>query len=176
MFKYFSLVLKYAAYLVALFAAFTLWRGCKKVGKDAMDRSMEPMIDSSQTSLSINPLIKSIQTLDSKEGLKRGDVIAFHDPRPAEYDTILVRRIIALPGQFVSIKNGVVFIRDTKNSVAKKDTEFVVILKSDARHDEIMVPRDTVYVLGDNRKASPVLDSRKFGPVSVKLIIGKYKQ
>ena len=42
----------------------------------------------------------------------RGDVIIFHSPEESERN--LIKRVIALPGEWVEMKNGKVYITDTE--------------------------------------------------------------
>jgi len=73
----------------------------------------------------------------------------------------------------VEIRAGDVYVNGTKigsNYVAPTS-------KSDARENyaEILVPRDSVYLLCDNRRSFDRSDSRAIGPVGIWAINGRFK-
>jgi signal peptidase I len=96
----------------------------------------------------------------------RGDVIVF-DP-PTNSDKPYIKRIIGLPGEEITFGDGHVFI-DGKLLEEDYITEKTRCGRSDTC--DVVVPPDSVYVLGDNRGNSQ--DSRVFGTVPVGNIIGK---
>lgn len=102
----------------------------------------------------------------------RGDIIVFRYPRnPQEY---FIKRIIALPGEKIQIKDGQVTIyNDTKiNGVILEEDYLEEGTKTYGLTDNIItLSDDEYYVLGDNRNASK--DSRSFGAVNESFIIGK---
>lgn len=77
----------------------------------------------------------------------------------------LIKRVIAVPGDTIEIKSGVVFVNDEIldepyiNTVTNHDVELTVI------------PEGTYFMMGDNRYVS--LDSRQLGPIEADRIIGK---
>ncbi len=92
----------------------------------------------------------------------RGALVTFIHPN--EPGRVLVKRVIGLPGEEISIVRGQVYV----NGVAL-DEPYVV--DRDSRTlAPIQVPPDSVYVLGDNRTNS--LDSRYFGPVPRANLVG----
>ncbi len=100
---------------------------------------------------------------------KRGDIIIFKAPNNPEVDYI--KRIIGLPGERVKIQNGQVYINGKiLNEPYIKD---LTNLSSGymKEGEEIVVPEDEYLAFGDNRPHSS--DSREFGPIPSKLIIGK---
>lgn len=86
----------------------------------------------------------------------------------------LVKRVVALPGERVVINNGVLTVYNKQNPNGfdpdKTMSYGKVITTTSGNIDEI-VPPNNVFVMGDNRPDS--LDSRYFGTVPVKNIIGK---
>lgn len=101
---------------------------------------------------------------------KIGDVVVFKAPNDKEKDYI--KRIIGLPGDTVSIKNGGVYV----NGVVFDESKY---LKSTVKTyngaflmegQEAVVPEDNFFVLGDNRPYSS--DSREFGFVNKSNLIG----
>jgi signal peptidase I len=96
-------------------------------------------------------------------GPERGDVVVFRYPRDPSRD--FIKRIIGVPGDTVSIANGVVSVNGTVleenyiNGGANTDMETKV------------VPEGSYFVMGDNRPNSS--DSRNWGFVPEENIIGK---
>jgi signal peptidase I len=99
------------------------------------------------------------------EKIERGDVVVFHYPRDPEKSYI--KRVIGLPGDTVSIRQGRVFINNQPI-----DEPYVPRRYRDTRSmAELVVPPDEYFVMGDHRSISS--DSRDFGPVDRDLIYGK---
>ncbi len=95
--------------------------------------------------------------------IQRGDVIVF--PYPLHPEDDYIKRIIGLPGDHVAVYGGVVYV----NSQAL--SEPYIMEKPNSDLAEVIVPEGFVYVMGDNRNASS--DSRSWGPLEIKDIIGK---
>jgi signal peptidase I len=103
--------------------------------------------------------------------LKRGDIIVFVAPPDKEKDYI--KRIIGLPGDRIKISAGDVYLNGQKLD----QTSF---LSSDVKTnggaflgegDEVVVPEDNYFAMGDNRPFSS--DSREWGFVPKNAVIGK---
>ncbi|MFZ4631961.1 MAG: signal peptidase I [Patescibacteria group bacterium] len=104
----------------------------------------------------------------------RGQVVVFRYPRnPQEY---FIKRIIALPGEEVQLKDGKVTIFNSNHpkgltleeKYLPKDLATYPVNQDEAK---VVVGPDEYYVLGDNRNASK--DSRFFGVVNKSFLIGK---
>ncbi|MCS7201256.1 MAG: signal peptidase I [Dictyoglomus sp.] len=93
----------------------------------------------------------------------RGEVIVFKYPLDPSKE--YVKRLIGLPGDTVEIKKGNVYIN------GKLLEENYVKRKSDDNYGPIKVPKDSYFVLGDNRPVS--VDSRYWGFVPKKNLVGK---
>ena len=93
---------------------------------------------------------------------KRGDIVVFRTP-DGEY---LVKRVIGLPGETVTIVRGQVYINGRPLREPYLKERPIVEWPF-----QIRVPEGTVFVLGDNRNYSD--DSRDFGPVPVETILGR---
>ncbi len=96
-------------------------------------------------------------------GPQRGDVIVFRYPKDPSRD--FVKRIIALPGDIVEIKQGKVFV----NSVAVE--EDYLLAQPNYFLERQIVPDRNYFVLGDNRNNSS--DSHVWGNVPLENIIGR---
>lgn len=102
----------------------------------------------------------------------RGDIIVFRYPRNQE--EYFIKRVIALPGEKVQIKDGFVYIYNRADSAGVKLEEKYLPAgdKTYGLNEEtVSLNHDQYYVLGDNRNSSK--DSRSFGPVDKKLITGR---
>ncbi len=93
---------------------------------------------------------------------KRGSVLIFKYPK--DESKYFIKRVIGLPGETVSIKNGQVSINGTP-----LNEPYVKLPKSDM--EVYTLAQGEYYVMGDNRYASA--DSRLWGPVPEKDIIGR---
>ena len=82
---------------------------------------------------------------------ERGDIVTFWNE---EMDRVLVKRVIGLPGETVSIKDGFVYINGEK--LAEDYLPVSGITRSEETTFE--VPEGHIFLMGDNRTGS--LDSR----------------
>lgn len=90
----------------------------------------------------------------------RGDIIVFKH----EKDKV-VKRVIALEGETISITDNVVYINDVALS-----EPYAIGDSNDLA--PITVQEGTVFVLGDNRTTS--IDSRSYGTINISTIKGKF--
>ncbi len=101
---------------------------------------------------------------------KIGDVIVFIYPIDPKKD--FIKRLIALPGETVEIKNGTVYIND-KPLVDALFNQRYYYNRGDFGQEgkKIIVPRDSFFVMGDNSASSQ--DSRYWGFVPRKNVLGQ---
>ena len=99
--------------------------------------------------------------------IHRGDVVVFErPPSGAVAARDLVKRVVGLAGDTVEARDGRVFVNGTElaeNYLAAQGSTLNLPLTT--------VPRGFIWVMGDNRTNSG--DSRVFGPVATKLVLGK---
>jgi len=99
------------------------------------------------------------------EPIQRGDIVVFRYPR--DISKSYIKRVIGIAGDHIRIENGQVYV----NGEAL-DEDYVPSDYADAlSYGEIVVPRDSFFVLGDHRTMSN--DSRDFGTVNERFIYGK---
>jgi len=91
----------------------------------------------------------------------RGDVVVLRMDGARD---MLIKRVVALPGETVSIQGGQVFVDGVPL------TEPWAVRQGGPDYPPTLVPEGHVFVLGDNRSHSN--DSRSFGPVPLANIVG----
>ena len=86
---------------------------------------------------------------------KRFDVVLVFDKATKEYMT---KRIIGLPGEKIEIKGGNIYINDRilKDSFHLSKISYNISIEISTKIDEnpFVIPRESVWVIGDNRKIS----------------------
>ena len=127
--------------------------------------SMEP-------TLSDNDVI-IIEKLTQRFGtIKQGDIVVLKIPEILSNNkSYVIKRVVATQGQHLVIENGEVWVDGNileENYINGNETVIANPL-----YDDIIVPEDCVYVLGDNRLPGRSRDSRAFGPININRIIGK---
>lgn len=101
---------------------------------------------------------------------QKGDVVVFDSTANPDID--FIKRIIATEGDRVRVESGQVYVNDEPIEEPYLD---VTTSTFDGGYmtegEEIIVPVDHLFVMGDNRPRSS--DSRSFGPIHKTQIIGK---
>lgn len=98
-------------------------------------------------------------------GVERGDVIVFEPPENLHLEGDLIKRLIALPGDSVEVKNGKLYINDLtiEEPYVAEPIQYTM--------EKIVVPPGKIFVLGDNRNRS--YDSHAWGVADMDSIKGK---
>lgn len=112
-------------------------------------------------------VINKISLLFGNPG--RGDVIVLHDPSTGpDRKEYLVKRVIGIPGDTVEVRDHKLYVNGEPAVEAYIDTEI-----QDSDFSGLTVPEGTYFVMGDNRHAGASKDSRYFGTIAQKSIVGK---
>jgi signal peptidase I len=114
-------------------------------------------------------------------GVDRGNIVVFSRPPtencggPEVND--LVKRVIGLPGDVISLSNGYVYVDGKKldESWLPASEQGITVAGPAGNSSNLArpyrVPADNYFVMGDNRTDS--CDSRYWGPINRSLIVGK---
>ncbi len=100
---------------------------------------------------------------------QRGDVIIFHPP--VDMSTYYIKRVIGIPGDNVSVKNGVVTIKNKQYPNGIILNEPYITKDTLSEDKDVDVPAGEYFVMGDNRPES--FDSRGWGLLPEKNITGR---
>lgn len=106
---------------------------------------------------------------------RRGDVVVFVPPTTSDDPTGVpfIKRVIAVPGDYVQLKDGQVFVNATAIAEPYVFTDGGPIVTNPAPGgaSEWRVLQGQLFVLGDHRDRSS--DSRFFGPIEMARVIGR---
>jgi signal peptidase I len=146
--------------------------------------SMEPTLHINQRILAnrlvSHPSVGDIVVFHPPAGAEQGDGVcgdpkqgpgnqqACDQPTSSESSTTFIKRVVAGPGDRISIQNGHVI----RNGVREKDSYILQCGGAPACNlpKTIVIPAGDYFMMGDNRGASD--DSRFWGPVPNKWILG----
>ena len=120
--------------------------------------SMAPLL-SDQERIFINKFVYRF------EAIHRGDVVVFW--YPLDRSKSFIKRVIALPGETVTIRQGVVTVNGTVVPEPYVPPQYEDV----SDYGPTRVPADSYFVMGDHRISSN--DSRVFGPVPSQFIYGR---
>ncbi len=105
----------------------------------------------------------------------RGDIVVLDPPEDAaQGGTPFIKRVIALAGDRVELRDGDVYVNGTRLDepyVFTDDDGEPQDTRPIAGDTAWTVPDGSVFVLGDHRRASS--DSRLFGPIEIAHILGR---
>lgn len=103
--------------------------------------------------------------------IQRGDVVVIHAPE--NYEVEYIKRVIGLPGDTLLFKDGYVYLNgklldETYLSGTTPLWGFRAYAKENI---PIVVPKEQLFIMGDNRPKSK--DSREFGTIPASSVIGQ---
>jgi signal peptidase I len=99
--------------------------------------------------------------------VNRGDLVVFESPPNEGSETKdLIKRVIGLPGETVESRDGQIIVNGQI-----LDEPYLDRGVTTGALDQVTVPPDHLWVMGDNRSNSR--DSRFFGPIPESLVIGR---
>ena len=101
----------------------------------------------------------------------RGDVVVLQRFDAVSEERDLIKRVIGLPGETVEFRACTVYINGV--ALGEPYIDPIVQARDGCGGDQgpLVVPPETVFVLGDHRGRSS--DSRAFGPVAESMLIGR---
>ena len=100
----------------------------------------------------------------------RGDVVVLHEIRGTT-DRDLIKRVVALPGETIEVRNCEVTIDGRKLDEPYLDPQVVTPGNCGGDLTPTVIPDEHVFVMGDNRGGS--LDSRNLGPIDESDLVGR---
>ncbi len=102
--------------------------------------------------------------------IHRGEVIILQSPDNPDVD--FIKRVVALPGERVMIRDGKVYVNDTQLDEQYINVETPTFINGFMLEgEEKTVPEGNYFVLGDNRPGSA--DSREYGFIPRDHVIGR---
>jgi len=158
-----ELITRYVKILIAFVLVWAgVWvfnnYGCSRVEGP----EMTPTI-AAEKNASIDPKIRH------PEQLSRDDIVMYsYDIKQNGTLRKVTARVVGLPGDRVKIVKGELFVNNEKTGASADK-------KSAEDYSEIIVPRNTIFALCDNRGATKDIDSRKLGPIGHWAIVGKLR-
>jgi signal peptidase I len=155
------------AWLVA--AAFTGFMAVPVAGASVAQpwhvqgHSMEPGIEDGSVLLvdTVSPQLT---------GYGRGDIVVLPTPVTTSYGyPVLVKRIVAVPGDRVDIRDGQ--LRVNGRIAVEPYLAPGTFIPPGSRPISMVIPPGSVFVMGDHRQSS--FDSKAFGPVPITSLLGR---
>jgi signal peptidase I len=109
---------------------------------------------------------------------KRGDVIVFVEPTLGQFgqdpSKQLIKRVVGLPGEKVTVRDGKLIVYNDEypgGFEPDRTLPYGSVIKTTSMDNTWVIGPHQLFVAGDNRGNS--LDSRSFGPISTRNIVGK---
>lgn len=112
---------------------------------------------------------------------KRGDIIQVLREHENGEKELIVKRIIGLPGERITIERNAVYVTKTDGTTVKLTEPYIKPTSRTLSHEGTIapytystIPENMYFVMGDNREHST--DSRQFGTISRIDILGKIRE
>lgn len=125
--------------------------------------SMEPTLFTGDR-LIVNRLPVTFTQLQGKSYVpERGQIIVFQNPHwmPGGLDEFIVKRVIAFPGERVTVLDGVIRVYNEANPEGLLiDEAYPGATSPTAGNVDVIVPEKELFVAGDHRQEGFSLDSR----------------
>lgn len=124
--------------------------------------------------LIVNKLPKTISKITRRQYLpKRADIIIFNIDEGIQGKRQLIKRVMALPGERITIKDSKVTVYNAENPEGfnPDSAPYGSAITYTSGDIDLVVPEGSIFLCGDNRPNS--LDSRAIGPVSLDEVVGK---
>jgi signal peptidase I len=102
---------------------------------------------------------------------RRGDVVVLKRLDGPNGERDLIKRVIALPGEAIEVRDCQVLIDDRVLDEPYLDPQVVTPNNCGKDQPELVIPEGEVFVMGDNRGGS--MDSRDIGPIPESDLIGR---
>jgi signal peptidase I len=154
-------------YVKILIVFVLLWGGLwvfNSMGCSRVDTEMTPTLPADKNAM-IDPRVHHADQLN------RDDIIAYScELSGGKGSKKVTARVVGLPGDRVKMVKGEVFVNGERAATSVSPDK-----KALDDYAEIFVPRDTVFVLCDNRSGTRILDSRSLGPIGCWAIVGKLR-
>jgi len=138
--------------------------------------SMETTLQNSDR-LIVNKFSKTLSNLSGNDYIpNRHDVVVFDRPVQSSISRQvdhLIKRVIALPGERVTVTNGTVTVFNQEfpdGFNPDQGREYMASVSATEGEVDITVGSNEIFVLGDNRFNST--DSRRFGSINVDSLVG----
>jgi signal peptidase I len=103
------------------------------------------------------------------------DVIQFESSVNKERFNRYVARVIGKPGDRIRIEKGRVYRAERGGNFQQIAEQYLrpeLMSPPSEEMEDIIIPRDCYWVMGDNRKREGDKDSRRFGPISIHAVDG----
>jgi len=97
--------------------------------------------------------------------VKRNDIVVIK--YPADIRQRIIKRVIAVAGDKVKINDNILYLNGKSVNEFYKNENFM------KDYDEVLVPQNSIFVLGDNRNFSKDSRSNDIGFVKLNLLEGK---
>lgn len=115
-------------------------------------------------------IVKKYENIINPKKHRRGDIIIFFPPTKNK-KKLYIKRIIGLPGDKIRIEEGKIFINEKLlNEPYIEDGLYTEAIHLSEPHT---ISEDELFVVGDNRHPGGSIDSRTFGEVPFKNVVGK---